>query len=187
MPGGSLSREELPVKLLDCTVLAVAAVVSYWLVSHVLSQVHSVSAVDDQIGGLWAVIAALFVCRISYDQSAKAAVTRVSATGLSFALCLVYLVFLPFHLWALALLVAVTALAALLIGRPGDVTSAAVSSGVVMVSAHLSPHDEWQQPVLRFADTLVGVAVGIAAAWLGLRIIQPRLERRLRTGQQTRS
>jgi hypothetical protein len=35
----------------------------------------------------------------------------------------------------------------------------------------LSPHDAWQQPVLRLADTAIGVAVGISAAWIGLGLI----------------
>jgi uncharacterized membrane protein YccC len=30
----------------------------------------------------------------------------------------------------------------------------------------VSPHDAWQQPILRLADTVIGVAVGLAAAWL---------------------
>jgi uncharacterized membrane protein YccC len=36
--------------------------------------------------------------------------------------------------------------------------------------AAVSPHDAWQQPILRFADTVIGVAVGVAAAWAGLRV-----------------
>jgi hypothetical protein len=33
----------------------------------------------------------------------------------------------------------------------------------------------WQQPILRFADTFIRVAVGVAAAWIGLRLIRPRI------------
>ena len=43
-----------------------------------------------------------------------------------------------------------------------------------MVAAAVSPHDAWQQPILRLADTVIGVAVGVAAAWVGLRVIRPR-------------
>jgi uncharacterized membrane protein YccC len=31
-------------------------------------------------------------------------------------------------------------------------------------------------PILRFADTVIGVAVGLAVAWVGLRLILPRIE-----------
>jgi len=36
-----------------------------------------------------------------------------------------------------------------------------------MIVAAVSPHHAWQQPILRFADT----AVGVVAAWVGLRVI----------------
>jgi uncharacterized membrane protein YccC len=36
----------------------------------------------------------------------------------------------------------------------------------VLIVAEVSPHDAWTQPILRLADTVIGVAVGLAAAWL---------------------
>ena len=44
-----------------------------------------------------------------------------------------------------------------------------------MVAAELAPHDTWQQPILRLADTAIGAAVGIAAAWIGPRVIRLQL------------
>ena len=46
-----------------------------------------------------------------------------------------------------------------------------------MVLAAVSPHDAWQQPIFRFADTLIGVVAGIAAASIALRVIPIRLIR----------
>jgi uncharacterized membrane protein YccC len=51
--------------------------------------------------------------------------------------------------------------------RPGDAITAGITTAVVMVVAAVSPHDARQQPILRFADTVIGVAVGVAAAWEG--------------------
>ena len=45
-------------------------------------------------------------------------------------------------------------------------TTAAITTAVVLIVAEVSPHDAWAQPILRLADTVVGVAVGLAAAWL---------------------
>jgi hypothetical protein len=50
------------------------------------------------------------------------------------------------------------------------------TTAVVIVVAAVSPRDAWQQPILRFADTVIGVAVGIAFAWLDLRVIKPATE-----------
>ncbi len=83
-----------------------------------LSRLHSVSSDDDLVGGLWAVIATIFVTRTTCQRSFAAGVSRIAATLVSFALCLVYLIFLPFHVWALALLIGLSALATMLLGRP---------------------------------------------------------------------
>jgi uncharacterized membrane protein YgaE (UPF0421/DUF939 family) len=155
--------------VVDCAVLAVACLVTYWLATHLLSGVHSVGRDDDLIGGLWAVIATIFVLRDSLAKSVAAAVSRTSATFASFVLCLVYLAFLPFHAWAMAVLVGASALAVTLLGRPGDAGTAGITTAVIMVVAAVSPHDAWQQPILRLADTVVGVAVGALAAWASLR------------------
>jgi hypothetical protein len=39
-----------------------------------------------------------------------------------------------------------------------------------MVVAGISPEHAWKQPILRLVDTLVGVAVGIVGAWIGLTL-----------------
>ena len=156
----------------DSVLLAAACLVSYWLTTRVLSLVYSVS-MDDALGGLWAVIATVFVFRDSYNKSLAAAVSRMAATLVSFALCLAYLAFLPFHPWGLAILIGLSVLVTAVIGRPEDEITAGITTAVVMVAAKLSPHDAWRQPILRLADTAIGVAAGVMAAWLGLRAVRP--------------
>ena len=66
----------------------------------------------------------------------------------------------------LAILTGLSGLVASLIGRPEDAITAAITTTVVLIVAEVSPHDAWAQPILRLADTVIGVAVGLAAAWL---------------------
>jgi uncharacterized membrane protein YgaE (UPF0421/DUF939 family) len=153
--------------------LAVACLISYWLATRALSLVYWVSADDDALGGMWAVIATVFLFRDSYNKSLAAAASRMAATLVSFVLCLAYLAFLPFNPWGLAILVGLTVLVTALAGRPGDEVTAGITTTVVLVVAKLSPHDAWQQPILRLADTAIGVVVGLAAAWLGRRAVRP--------------
>ena len=167
---GLLSRAEVKIAVLDSGLLALASFLTFWLVTDLLSRIHSVSLADDMLGGMWATIATIFVCRVSYHESIAAALSRISATTVSFVFCLIYLIFLPFHAWALALLIGVSTLAALLAGRPGDAITAGITTTVIMVVAALSPHDAWQQPILRFADTVVSVAIGTAAPWIAGRV-----------------
>jgi uncharacterized membrane protein YccC len=173
-PKPRLSQAEVRVAVLDCGILGVACLVTYWLTTHLLSHVYAVSRADDLLGGMWAVIATVFVLRDSYQRSVAAAVSRIAATAVNFALCLIYLIFLPFHVWGLALLIGVSALAITLLGRPDDAITAAITTAVVLVVTAVSPQHAWQQPILRFADTIIGVAVGITAAWIGLRVTGPR-------------
>lgn len=161
----------------DSILLAVACLISYGLTARVLSLVYSVSKGDDALGGLWAVIATVFLFRTSYDKSLAAAVSRMAATLVSFAVCLAYLAFLPFSPWGLAILIGLSVLVTALIGRPEDEITAGITTAVIMVVAKLSPQDAWRQPILRLADTVIGVAVGLAAAWLSLRAVRPLIRK----------
>jgi uncharacterized membrane protein YccC len=156
--------------IVECVVLAVACLITYWLVTSLLSRAYSLSRDDDLLGGMWAVIATIFVLRDSYGKSVAAAVSRMSATFVSFALCLIYLAFLPFHAWALALLIGASALAVMLLGRSGDAVTAGITTAVIMVVAAVTPQHAWQQPILRLVDTVVGVAVGALAAWTSMQV-----------------
>ena len=69
--------------LLHSVALAVACLVTYELTTQVLSRVHSISASDDLLGGMWAVIATVFVYRTGYQESLTAALSRSAATLLS--------------------------------------------------------------------------------------------------------
>src|SRR6202167_2619871 len=156
--------------VVECAVLAVACLIAWWLVTSALSRVYSLSRDDDLLGGMWAVLATIFVLRDSFGKSVAAAVSRMSATSVSFVLCLIYLAFLPFHAWALAVLVGASALAVMLLGRPAGAVTAGITTAVVMVVAAVSAQHAWQQALLRLVDTVVGVAVGALAAWSAIQL-----------------
>jgi len=119
---------------------------------------------------MWAVIATIFVFRYCYGESVRAALSRTSATLLSFALCLVYLLIFPFRVWGLVLLIAIAAIVLDLIGRSDDIITACITTAVVMVVAGISPQHAWKQPILRLIDTMVGIAIGVVGAWIALKL-----------------
>ena len=154
---------------LHALTLSILCVISYWLITRMLAHIFSVSRDDDLLGGMWAVVATIFVYRYGYEQSVGAALSRVAATSLSFVLCFIYLLFFPFDLWGLATLIGVGAVAMSLLGRPEDVITTGITTAVVMVVAAISPDHAWKQPILRLLDTTVGVAVGVVGAWISLK------------------
>jgi uncharacterized membrane protein YgaE (UPF0421/DUF939 family) len=161
--------------------LALAALVSYELATRILTS--AISSRDDQmLGGMWSVIATLFACRQSYNESISAALSRTAATSLSFVLCLGYLLLLPFSAWGMAILIAIGVVILIMINRPGDVITASITTTVVMVVAGISPQHPWNQPILRLVDTLIGVAVAIATVWIGknLHLLRAASESQLR-------
>ncbi len=146
--------------------LGIACLASYEAAAHLLQGVHSVASSDDLLGGMWAVIATLFVYRDTQSDSVAAAASRIAATIVSLALCLGYLLIAPSHPWAMGLLIALGMILVTLAGRPGDSITTGITIAVVMVVAELEPRNAWEQPILRLADTIVGVLIGLAAAWL---------------------
>jgi uncharacterized membrane protein YccC len=83
----------------------------------------------------------------------------------------------------MTILIAIGAVILVIIGRPGEVITTSITTTVVMVVAGISPQHAWRQPILRLFDTLIGIAVGIAAAWIAksLRDLNHFNESTLRT------
>ena len=140
--------------------MAIACLISYWIVTHILSRF--VDEASDLLGGMWAVAATVFVFRETRRGSLSAGIDRLIATCVSFALCLLYLLLFPFTPVGMAVLIAIGTLVMAQLGRRDDIVTVGITTVVVMVVAGMSPVDAWQQPVLRLADTTVGIAVGVA-------------------------
>jgi uncharacterized membrane protein YccC len=148
--------------------LAICCVVSYSIITNVLAAARFVPRDDEFLGGMWAVIATIFVFRHSYEDSAGAALSRISATLLSFVLCFIYLLIFPFRPLGMAALIGIGAIVLTLIGRSEDIITAGITTAVVMVVAGIGPEHAWKQPILRLIDTMVGIAVGITGAWISV-------------------
>jgi uncharacterized membrane protein YccC len=157
--------------------LGISSLISYLVITHVLAPIHSISKASDLLGGMWAVIATLFVYRESHRESVSSALTRLWATLLSLVLCLIYLLIFPFHPLGLAALIALGTFLLMVVGHDELVVTAGITTAVVMVVAEVSPHDAWQQPILRGVDTAVGIAVGVAASSIALRLAHVRAAR----------
>lgn len=151
-------------------VLAISCFISYSVITHILTRAYFVSRGDDLLGGMWAVAATIFVYRETYQQSVRSALSRMAATLLSFVLCLAYLLIFTFSPWGMAALIGISAIILTLLGRSEDIITTGITTAVVMVVAGISPQHAWIQPILRLVDTIVGVGVGIAAAWISLSI-----------------
>jgi uncharacterized membrane protein YccC len=139
--------------------MAIACAISYWIITRCLAPLRNNS--EDLLGGMWAVVATVFVFRDTRTNSISAGLARFIATCVSFALCLIYLLVFPFRPVGMAALIGIGTVVMMLLGRREDIITTGITTAVVMVVAAMSPQDAWQQPLLRLVDTIVGVAVGI--------------------------
>jgi uncharacterized membrane protein YccC len=143
--------------------MGLASLISYWIATKILA--GFVGSVDDQLGGMWAAIAAAFVSRHTSAGTRSAGVVRFMATLVSFILCTVYFLFASPSALGMAIVVVAGALVLQLVNLEGDVLTMTITTIVVMVVAILNPAHAVGQPLLRLIDTIVGIATGIACYW----------------------
>jgi len=145
--------------------MGIACLVTYWIITYLLY--GFVDRASDFLGGMWAVVAVIFVFRDSRAHALSAGIARLIATCVSFASCLPYLLLFPFTPVGLAILLGIGTLVMALLNRREDIVTTGITTTVVMVVAAMSPGEAWQQPLLRLFDTVVGIALGVICKWIG--------------------
>ena len=169
-------RQKLsPEDMIYALEMAIACAISYWIITYGLAPF--VDRASDLLGGMWAAVATVFVFRDTRANSVSAGLSRLIATCVSFALCLLYLLLFPFQPVGMAAVIGVGTVVMMLLGRREDIVTTGITTTVVMVVAAMSPHDAWQQPLLRVVDTVVGIAVGIASIRIGSFLFVRKQER----------
>jgi uncharacterized membrane protein YccC len=145
--------------------MAIACLITYWIITYLLS--GFVDQASDFLGGMWAVVAVVFVFRDTRARALSSGIARLIATCVSFALCLPYLLIFPFTSVGLAALLGIGTLIMAALGRRDDIVTTGITTAVVIVVAAMSPQTAWQQPLLRLVDTVVGIALGVTCKWIG--------------------
>jgi uncharacterized membrane protein YoaK (UPF0700 family) len=109
---------------------------------HIVSVIVALCAfAAGVLGGMWAVVATLFVYRESHRERVNASLTRVWVTLLSFVLSPIYLLIFPFHPLGLAVLIGLGTFLLMAVGRDQQVVTTGITTAVVMVVAAVSPRD----------------------------------------------
>ena len=143
--------------------MSISCLVAYWTITSLASRF--VDRADVLLGGMWCVVAVVFVFRDTRGHALSAGISRLIATCVSFALCFVYLLILPFAPVGLVALLGIGTLVMSALSRRDDIVTTGITTTVVMVVAAMSPQDAWQQPLLRLVDTVVGTAIGVCGKY----------------------
>jgi uncharacterized membrane protein YccC len=150
-------------EILYAVAMGIACALSYATITQVLARF--VDEPTKLLGGMWAVVATIFVFRESRTTTLAAGTARLFATCVSFALCLVYLLIFPVSGPGIAVLIALGTIVMLLLGREEDAVTTGITTAVVLLAAAISSRQAWQQPILRLIDTIVGIVIGVACKW----------------------
>lgn len=144
--------------------MSIACGLSYAVMTHAL--VRFVDQPTTLLGGMWAVVATVFVFRESRASSLSAGMSRLIATCASFVLCLVYLLIFPVTGLGIAVVIGLGTIVMFLLGRDDDIITTGITTAVVLVVAAIAPHQAWHQPILRLFDTIIGIAIGVFCKWI---------------------
>jgi uncharacterized membrane protein YccC len=162
--------------IIHASLLTLACLVSYILMTSILYPIKFLPEDDKLLGGMWSVVATVYVYQYGQTKNRSLALLRMAATSVSFVLCFAYLLIFPFHAWGMALLIGIGSVVVSLVGQAEAGVTTGITTTVIMVVAGISPHDAWKQPILRLLDTTDGVVVGLLAAWIGRHIGRRNLE-----------
>jgi hypothetical protein len=143
--------------------MMIACAISYAAITELL--VQFVDEPAKLLGGMWAVVATVFVFRESRATALSAGLGRLIATCVSFLLCLAYISIFPVTGFGIGLVVGLGTIVMMLLDRREDIVTTGITTAVVLVVAAMNPEQAWQQPPLRLLDTVVGVAVGVSCKW----------------------
>ena len=151
--------------------LAFSCAITSEIVFRSYPHIGAISGANLLLGVMWATVATVFVQHTTFTSTLEGAIARMVATGISFVLCLIYLVIFPFHIWGLALLIGLGTIITTIVGRPNEIITTGITTTVVMIVAAMSPEHRWEQPILRVGDTIIGTVVGAATGWAESRLL----------------
>ena len=102
--------------------MTIACAISYAVITQLLA--GFVNEANTQLGGMWAVVATVFVFRETRASTLSAGAARFIATCVSFALCLIYLLIFPVTGPGIAVVIGLGTVAMMMMGRQEDLSHA---------------------------------------------------------------
>jgi uncharacterized membrane protein YccC len=154
----------------DSILIGLVALLSYLAGFHFTALFHGASA---SIGGLWSAISGIVVLQGTRRNTWSSASLRVVGTAIGSAVSAAYLSVISFSAVGMAASMFVTAVVCHGIRIPDHARLAAITVGVIMVTASLNPTlNPIQNAALRFSESCIGTALAVIAVllWPGPRL-----------------
>jgi len=166
-PGGAkgfLHRMAGP--LSSAILFALVSVVSFALAFFITGYAPE-DADTRMIGAMWAMISAIVVMQDTRSATISTAWLRILGSLIGAVFSALYLVFFPFSIVGMGVLIGLVVLVCELLHLPGHLRLAGLTAGIVLVISAVNPDIP---PVInaatRFFEVIIGSSVAVAAAWI---------------------
>jgi uncharacterized membrane protein YccC len=140
---------------------ALVCLLSYLAGLHFTALFHGASA---GIGGLWSAISGMVVLQGTRRDTWSSGALRIVGTAVGSAISAAYLILMPFSAIGMAASIFVTVLVCYGIRIADHARLAAITVGVIMVTASLNPGmNPVENAALRFFESCIGTALAVLA------------------------
>jgi uncharacterized membrane protein YccC len=144
--------------------IGLVSLLSYWVGFHSTAWFHGASA---SIGGLWSAISGIVVLQGTRRNTWSSASLRIVGTAVGSAVSAAFLTMMPFSAIGMAASMFVTVMVCHGVRIPDHARLAAITVGVIMVTASLNPTmNPIQNAALRFGESCIGTAMAVLAVFI---------------------
>jgi Predicted membrane protein len=162
--GGFLHRITAPVS--SAILFALVSVVSFTIAFSITGYVPQ-DTDTRMIGALWAMISAIVVMQDTRSATISTAWLRILGSLIGAVFSALYLVFFPFSIVGMGILIGVVVLTCELLHLPGHLRLAGLTAGIVMVISVVNPDiPPFVNAATRFFEVMIGSSVAVVAAWI---------------------
>jgi len=132
-----------------------------------LSSILPDSSDTVMIGAMWAMISAIIVTQETRSATISMGGLRVMGSFIGAVFSALYLIFFPFSIVGMGILIGIVVFTCVLLGMPGYLRLAALTAGIVLVVSAQNPDiPPFVNAAHRFLEVIIGSSVAIAAAWV---------------------
>lgn len=166
-PGGAkgfFHRVAGPVS--SAILFALVSAVSFALAFAITGYVPEDTATQ-MIGAMWAMISAIVVMQDTRSATISTASLRILGSLIGAVFSAIYLLFFPFSIVGMGVLIGIVVLTCELLHLPGHLRLAGLTAGIVMVISVVNPDiPSVVNAATRFLEVIIGSSVAVAAAWI---------------------
>ncbi len=145
--------------------ITVLVLVAYFL-GYELNEVVPAHVTNAVIGALWSAVTVLAVFRDSWTETRLTFWSTLFSGLLGAGAAVLYLLFLPAHMWTLGAVMALSLLLGQALGFSDRGRQVVSTLLLIVIFSHLNASNPWLNASMRMAEVVIGAGVGLVGGYL---------------------